>query len=422
MLGPAAGVWARPLEGPPPGLAELLPAPRVEAAGAVLAEAVSGQILALQDPDESRPPASLAKLMTLRLAWQALTRGEIEPGELVIVSENAWRTPGSRMFIEVGERVSVADLLRGIAIASGNDAAVALAERLAGTEEAFVARMNAEAARLGLADTRFADSHGLAGTEAGAATTALDVARLAVQYLRDHPQSLELHSTRRVTYGLSPGGIPITQENRNRLLWRYEGVDGLKTGFIAEAGYHLVATAEREGMRLVAVILGAPSEAAREAQAATLLDYGFANFTLLDVGRQLEPHGLARVWRGKENWVRVAPDDITRVTVPRRQAGMVEVDVHPREHLFAPVRRGQAVADAVIRLDGMELRRIVLRAEEDVERGGWWKMATDTLRFFWLRFTRRLEPLPGEGTTPAVAEVAAGRQSGLGRDRHWVTS
>jgi len=387
VAGWSAGGFAGVLQGPPAGLRDRVPPPSIEAVGAVLIEVGSGQVLMAQDATARVAPASLAKLVTLRLAWQAMERSELSADEEVIVSERAWRTPGSRMFIEVGERVRVADLLRGIAIVSGNDACVALAEHLAGSEETFVALMNREADRLGLADTHFTDSHGIAGT---AFTTAADVALLAYRYLLDHPEALALHSARRFTYSLSPRGEPITQFNRNGLLGKYEGADGLKTGFTREAGYHLVATAERDGMRLVAVVLGAAGETAREEQAIRLLDYGFGSFELWDVYGQLQPNLTARVWQGRDNRVGLEPGSTTLVAVPRRYAGGVEVVVHPREHLFAPVARGRHVADALVTLEGMELKRIPLLAAADVRRAGWWKVLVDYLRFGLLRALGRL--------------------------------
>lgn len=353
---------------------------RVEAAGAVLMDARSGEVLFAQDETRRWVPASLVKLMTLRLAFQDLRSGKIKPETPVTVSEKAWRTGGSRMFLDVGDRVAVSDILRGVAVASGNDATVALAELLGGAEEAFVARMNEEAARLGLSETRFVDSSGLAME--GQFMSALDAARLARAYISDFPEALQIHSMVEFTYG------GIRQFNRNGLLRTYEGADGLKTGHVEESGYNLIATAHRQGTRLIAVVMGTASEKSREQEAAKLLNFGFANFETVLVAGQGEPVASLRVYKGTANRVNLVPTEEVAATVPRGQKD-VATRVEAPPSAVAPLEAGQQLGEMVVLKGDRELKRVPLVAAEAVPRGGFFKVLLDSVLIFLARVFRR---------------------------------
>ena len=252
-----------------PALAQPAPAPGIAAQSYLLLDVASGQVIAAENADERRDPASLTKLMTAYLAFGALRDKAILPTQLVPVSAAAWRAEGSRMFIEPKKAVTVDELLRGMIVQSGNDASIALAEVVAGSEDAFAERMNREAARLGLANTRFSNATGLSHPQHY--STATDLGRLAAALIRDFPDDYKLYSLREFRYN------NITQANRNRLLWIDPFVDGMKTGHTDAAGWCLIASAKRGERRLIAVVLGAASDAARAAEAQKLLNYGFQN-------------------------------------------------------------------------------------------------------------------------------------------------
>ena len=272
------------------------------AAAWLLVDVTSGQTLTAVNADERRDPASLTKLMTAYLVFGALRAKTIMPSQMVNVSERAWRAEGSRMFIEPRRAVSVDELLRGMIVQSGNDASVALAELVGGSEEAFVARMNAEAARLGMPNTHFTNVTGLSGPQHY--STAADMAKLAVAVIRDYPEYYPLYSQKEFRYN------NITQPNRNRLLWTDPYVDGMKTGHTDAAGWCLVASALRGDRRVLAVVLGANSDAARAAEAQKLLNWGFQAFDTVQLYQSGKQVTTLRVWKG------AAPEVPGRV--PRR--------------------------------------------------------------------------------------------------------
>jgi D-alanyl-D-alanine carboxypeptidase (penicillin-binding protein 5/6) len=353
----------------------------------------TGQSLAAVEPDQRMIPASLVKIMTLKLAFEALEAGRLRLEETTVVSEKAWRTPGSTMFLLVDTQVTVEDLIQGIAIVSGNDACVALAELLAGSEAAFVELMNRRAADLGLSNTRFVDSHGLSPDNY---TTARDVTTLVRRYISDHPDVLALHSTRSFTY-TPPGDKPIRQFNRNLLLGRFEGTDGLKTGYLRESGYNMVATAQRDGMRLIAVLLGIPGEIgpegeetrARETIAA--LNYGFRNFTTVRLAEAGTPLRGARVWKGTADQTTIGPREPVVVTAPRGFENALDQEVTFARDLIAPVRQGTVVGELVVAARGQELRRFELVALTDVPRAGLGKVIIDTIRLWFARLFGRVQ-------------------------------
>ena len=376
-----AGNTEAPLGGEPP---------EIEAQSVVLLDHATGEYILLKNPDEPRVPASLIKLLTLKLIWEAVQEGSASLDHTVTVSERAWRTGGSKMFIRVDTEVPLGELLKGIIIASGNDACVAAAEYLEGSVEAFVARMNDKAKELGLKNTRAVDPHGLSDDNV---TTARDMALLSSLYIRDHPEALALHSTREFTYG-APGETPITQQNRNLLLASYEGVDGLKTGYTEAAGFNMVVTARQGETRLVGVVLGVPGESipqgeARRGQEVTrLLDFGFDNFSTVRVAKAGEPVGEVRVWKGRENQVRAVVGTDGLVTV--RQGVQTQREVILQDSVQAPVEKGQRLGELVISRDDQEVSRIPVVADAGVARGGFFKVLMDTLRqlFGRIRITR----------------------------------
>src|SRR5690606_24486738 len=268
-LAAAGAQQPQPLPQPaqPQPRAAIPAAPALTAKSYVLMDFASGQVLASKEPEARVEPASLTKMMASYLVFNELDAGRVRPDDLVTISEKAWKTGGSKMFVEVGKQVPVQDLLMGMVVQSGNDATVALAEHLGGTEEVFAQMMNAEAGRLGMRGTHFVNSDGLPDPEHY--TTAMDMALLSRALIRDHPERYAAYKVKEFTWN------NITQHNRNALLWRDASIDGIKTGHTESAGYCLAASAEREGMRLVAVVMGTASEKVRADEAQALLNYGF---------------------------------------------------------------------------------------------------------------------------------------------------
>lgn len=344
-----AGVWAAPAP------------PEVTSPVALLMDVASGDIIYAKGENERMEPASLTKLMTLYLLNEALAAGQVTLEEEVPVSENAWRTPGSRMFIEVGTKVPVEELIKGITIVSGNDACVAIAERLSGSVAAFADRMNAKAKELGLSGTHFVNPHGL--PEPDHYSTAKDLALLARQYLLRFPHMLQYHSTSSYTYN------NITQQNYNGLL-KYPEIDGLKTGRLTGT-YNLIATGQKDGYRLLAVILGAGSEREREADAYALLTYGFNNYQAMKVGDQGQEYGTVRVYKGKKGRVAaVLPEDLM-VTVLKGETPEVKADLP--KYLEAPVQAGAPIGELVVQTRDGE-KRYPLVAQEEIPRGNFLKV------------------------------------------------
>ncbi|HEX7081769.1 MAG TPA: D-alanyl-D-alanine carboxypeptidase family protein [Gammaproteobacteria bacterium] len=338
--------------------------PSVPAEAYLLVDHVTGSVLAEANADRPLPPASLTKLMTAYVVFDALRNGRIAPDDRVLVSEKAWRTGGSRMFIEVGTEVAVADLLHGLIVQSGNDAAVALAEHVAGSEEAFVAMMNERAAALGMASTTFRNATGLPA--AGHLTTARDLAVLARALVDDFPEYHSLYAEREFTYN------GIRQYNRNRLLRRDPSVDGLKTGYTSRAGYCIVVTAAREGRRLVAVVLGADSSRARRSAAQSLLDYGFSAFETYKLFAKGEPIGAARVWKGVADSAAVGLTQDVYVTIPRGAYGALSAVMQLPAALVAPVQSNVEIGEVSVSLDGEPLLTAPLVVLDAVSVGGLW--------------------------------------------------
>jgi D-alanyl-D-alanine carboxypeptidase (penicillin-binding protein 5/6) len=334
---------------------------RIDAQSAVLMDAVSGQVLFEQNPQLRMAPASFVKLLTLYVAFDALRDGNLKQDDLVPVSPKAWRMGGSKMFIKVGEKVRVEDLLKGIAVVSGNDACVALAEHLAGAEEAFVMRMNEKAQALGLKNSHFKNSHGMPAPDQ--LTTALDIALLARGYIEDHPEALTFHSLVDFKYN------GIRQQNRNMLLRMNIGADGLMTGYLQKAGYLLAATAKRDGQRMIAVVMGCDSSRKRVQESRKLLDYGFKNFSTVEAVKKSDVFGPEKVVKGKLNKVDLVPAEAAWVTVPKGKESAVSVAIEAPKPIRAPVRAGQDVGKIVIQMEGKVIREISLLSSSDVPEG-----------------------------------------------------
>ena len=356
----------------PPGA---VPPPSVAAAAYVLFDLASGQMLAAANADEKRDPASLTKLMTAYLAFGALRQKAIVPSQLVTVSQKAWRAEGSRMFIEPRRSVSVDELLRGVIVQSGNDASIALAELVAGSEEAFVAKMNQEAARLGMANTRFANAAGL--SDAQHYSTAADLGKLAGALIRDYPEYYPLYALKEFRYN------NITQANRNRLLWTDPHVDGVKTGHTEQAGWCLIASALRGERRLLSVVLGAASDAARAAESQKLLNFGFQAFDTVQLYQAGKAVAALDVWKGAAKQVSAGFLADRYLTLPRGQADKLQLTLLAHETLIAPVQRGQRVGLVRIAFDGKQVADFPLIALEDVGPASFFGRAWDTVRLWF---------------------------------------
>ncbi|MCB1802120.1 MAG: D-alanyl-D-alanine carboxypeptidase [Gammaproteobacteria bacterium] len=355
------------------GLAQLAPPapPSVAATGYLLIDMDSDTVLAAKDAEQRLEPASLTKIMTAYAVFRELQGGSVRMSDQVLVSEKAWKTPGSRMFIEVGKRVTVEDLLKGMIIQSGNDASVALAEHVAGSEEAFANLMNDHARRLGMHNTHFVNATGLPDNEHY--TTPHDIVLVTEAMIREFPEQYKLYSVKEFTYN------DIRQHNRNNLLWRDESVDGVKTGHTEAAGFCLVASAKRDGMRLVSVVMGTDSEKSRIRESQSLLNYGFRFFEthrLYGAGDRLT---RTRVWMGEQEEVALGLAKDLAVTIPRRQYDKLNARTEIQPQLEAPLSKGQKVGEVIVELDGSEIVRRPLVALEEVAEGGLWRKAVDSV-------------------------------------------
>jgi D-alanyl-D-alanine carboxypeptidase (penicillin-binding protein 5/6) len=335
-----------------------------DAKAVVLMDGLTGQVLYEQNSNLKISPASFVKVMTLYVLFDAIRAGQLKIDDLVTVSERAWKrtykTNSSSMFLKVGERVKVEDLLKGVAIVSGNDACVALAEHLSGSEEAFVSKMNEKAKAFALKDTQFRNSDG--GSADGQYTTATEMAILSKRYIEDHPETLALHSTVEYTYN------GIKQGNRNTLLQKNIGVDGLKTGHLGEAGYHLVATAKREGQRMIAVVMGSKNMKKRASQAENLLEYGFKNFSTVQAVKKGATFGPVKVKRGKVNQVGLTAAEDARVTVAKGKENLVSAVPQLPQYIVAPIHKDQVLAKVLIQNEGKIAKEVNLLASSGVEK------------------------------------------------------
>jgi len=335
----------------------------------------TGAVLVSNAADTMLAPASLTKLMTAYVVFGAIESGSIRLDDRVRISEKAWRMRGTRMFIEVNSEVGVEDLIRGMLIQSGNDASVALAEHVAGSVDAFVVEMNTAAEKLKLTNSSFRNPHGLPAR--GHYSTARDLAVLAKTIIEEHPEFYSLYAEREFTYN------EIKQLNRNALLWRDAGVDGLKTGYTNDAGYCVVTSAQRDGMRLIAVVLGAPTARARNDGAQKLLEYGFANFEthqLYSAGQELDD---ARVRGGESQFAALGIAEDVFVTIPRGTYAQLAASMDVLAELAAPLSRGTRVGEVKISLAGAQLAKSPVVVLTSVMDGGVWARMRDELATIW---------------------------------------
>lgn len=351
------------------------PPPPVAARAWLLYDYGSAQVLAASHEHDRVEPASLTKLMTAYLTFAALKQGTLKINQVVPVSEKAWKTQGSRMFIEMDRPVTVDELLRGVIVQSGNDACIALAEVIAGSEENFAQMMNREAQRLGLTQTQFRNATGLPDPQHY--STAHDLALLASALIRDFPEYYPLYSIKEYRYN------NITQPNRNRLLHSDPHVDGFKTGHTESAGYCLVASARRENRRLISVVLGTASDAARASESARLLDYGFRQFDYVRVYAGGQAVARLPVYKGAARDVKAGFARDFMLPVPKGQAGQLKVQMVSRQPLLAPVAAGQTVATLKLALGERPLGDYPLGALEAVPAAGVLGQAWDTLRLWF---------------------------------------
>ncbi|HWT54623.1 MAG TPA: D-alanyl-D-alanine carboxypeptidase family protein [Rhodocyclaceae bacterium] len=355
--------------------AQSVPAPTLAAKAWLLLDNGSGQVLTAQDPDARIEPASLTKLMTAYVTFGAIKQGIIKRDQTVLVSENAWRTGGSKMFIKVGTQVSVDDLLHGMITQSGNDACIALAEAIAGTEEKFVEMMNREAQRLGLTGTHFSNATGL--TDAQHYATVRDIATLSSALIRDYPDFYPLYSQKEFRYN------NITQPNRNRLLWLDPSVDGMKTGHTEAAGYCLVASSLRGPRRLISVVVGTASDNARAQESLKLLNYGFQNFDAVRLYEKNQSLSDLRVYKGSSRTVKAGFTQDFVVSLPKGVADRLKVELVSQQPLIAPLTAGQRVGTLKVTLDGKPFGEYGVQALEDVGVAGFFGRIWDAILLFF---------------------------------------
>jgi D-alanyl-D-alanine carboxypeptidase (penicillin-binding protein 5/6) len=356
----------------PAPMAQPLPsAPTLAAKSYVLMDFNSGQFLVEQNPDIRVEPASITKLMTAYIIYAAMQRGDLKPDTMVNISEKAWRMQGSKMFVRVGTQVSVDDLLKGMIIQSGNDATIALAEHIAGSEEAFAAMMNHEAQRLGLTGTHFTNSTGW--PDANHYSTARDVAHLLAAVIRDFPEGYKRESEKEFMWN------NIKQINRNRLLWRDPTVDGGKTGHTESAGFCLAASAQREGMRLISVVLGAGSDAARAEQTAVLLNYGFRFFETRLVRKAGDVLDQPRIWKGAEKTAKLGVNRDFYVTTQRGKFDQLNLVLDVTPNLTAPLAQDQVVGALRAKLGDKQESEAPVVALAAVPEGGFIRRMTDSV-------------------------------------------
>ena len=350
-------------------------APAIAAKSYLLLDYHSQQTLASQSPNERVEPASLTKLMTAYLTFSALRQKQIQLAQAVPVSEHAWKAEGSRMFIEPRKPVTVDELMHGMIVQSGNDACIALAELISGSEEAFVQQMNSEAQRLGMKNTNFMNATGLPNPQHY--STAYDLALLATSIIRDFPEYHPLYSIKEYRYN------NITQANRNRLLWSDPTVDGMKSGYTENAGYCLITSAHRGERRLLSVVIGTASESARAVESQKLLNYGFQFYDSVKLYEKNQPVASLQVWKGSDSNVKAGFLNDLYLSLPKGQADKLKANLESQQPLFAPVRAGQKIGMMKFTLDGKPYTEIPVVAIENVALAGILGRGWDTIRLLF---------------------------------------
>ncbi len=356
----------------------LIPSPpQIAGSSYVLMDPKSGRIIMEENSHERLPPASLTKMMTAYIVERELDEGRIAMSDMVPISVNAWKTEGSRTFVREGTQVSVEDLLRGVIIQSGNDASVALAEFVAGSEGAFVEIMNQQAQLLGMKDTNFVNATGLPSPEHF--STAYDLAMLARAIINDYPENYPLYAKKHFTYN------NIRQPNRNSLLWRDDSVDGLKTGHTEEAGYCLVASAKRNDTRFIAVVMGTNSSEARAQEIQKMLNYGFRYYESERLFRSGQELIEARVWGGQADQLSVGMTEDVYVTIPRGSRNDLESTVDLDSVIKAPIKVGDELGRVKVSYNGEVLVDQPVLALTEVPEGGFFKRIWDAIKLFFIQ-------------------------------------
>jgi D-alanyl-D-alanine carboxypeptidase (penicillin-binding protein 5/6) len=344
-------------------------APEINASGYLLMEMHSGKVLVEKNADQRLEPASLTKIMTAHVVFEEIAKGKLKLSDMVHISEKAWKTEGSRMFVKVNSDVSVEDLLRGLIIQSGNDSAVALAEHIAGSEDAFAGLMNAHAAQLGMTSTNFVNSTGLPHPDHY--TTPSDIVKVTAATIRDYPDFYPMYAEKQFTYN------EIKQYNRNNLLWRNNAVDGVKTGHTEAAGFCLVSSAKYDQMRLIAVIMGTESAKARIKESQALLAFGsrfYETHRLYEAGQKLTEN---RVWFGDQKILALGIGEDVYVTIPRRDYDNLKPTLEVKAKLEAPINKGDSLGNVTVMLGNDVVTTRPLVALAQVEKGSLWRRFLD---------------------------------------------
>lgn len=345
--------------------------PKLPAKSFLLVDFNSGRILAEKNINKKVEPASITKLMTAYVVYKEMEAGRLSLDEEVTISKKAWRMKGSKMFVEVGKKISVENLLKGLIIQSGNDATVALAEHIAGSESTFADYMNQYAQQLGMNGTNFVNATGWPNKNH--ITTAADLVKLAGAMIREFPGHYEWYKEKEFTFN------GIKQYNRNKLLWRDKSVDGMKTGHTESAGYCLVASAKRNDMRLISVVLGTKSEKSREAVSQSLLSYGFRFYESNKLYGAGESLNTVRIWKGASENLNLGLSEDLFVTIPRGQYKNLDAAMDINNAIEAPIKKGQQLGTVSIKLEGKELITQPLIALQSVDEGSFWQRGKDQI-------------------------------------------
>lgn len=349
--------------------------PSVNAKAFILVDVNSGKIIAEKNSEEKLPPASLTKMMTLYVISNALRNEQIHLTDKVRISHNAWKIGGSRMFVKEGDEVTIEELLKGIIVDSGNDACVALAEHLGGSEEGFADIMNQQAQALGMKNSHFTDSTGLPNEMLY--TTATDMAILGRALINDFPQYYSWYKQKWFTYN------GIRQPNRNRLLWRNSNVDGVKTGHTADAGFCLVSSAKRENMRLVSVVLAAPSDSVRADDSERLLNYGFRFFETHSLYKGGQSITELSVYKGNKDKINIGMLQDQFITIPNGQYQRLSITTKVPNDLIAPIKKNEAIGELLVQFDEKQIATYPIYALDDVDSGGIYTRSKDAIRLLF---------------------------------------
>jgi serine-type D-Ala-D-Ala carboxypeptidase (penicillin-binding protein 5/6) len=349
--------------------------PNIDAKAYVLMDANSGQIIAQKNMNQKLPPASLTKIMTMYLISQALQNKTITPDDKVTISKEAWKMGGSKMFIKVGSQVPINELIQGIIVASGNDACVAMSEHVAGSQDSFVGMMNAQAKALKMNSTHYTDCTGM--PDDNHYTTAYDIALLTRAVINNFPQDYQWYKQKWFTHN------GIRQPNRNRLLWRYQYADGVKTGHTNAAGYCLVSSAKKDGIRLISVVLGAPNDEARAKDSIHLLTYGFRFFNTHFIYQAGSTIAKLRAWFGSPKTFPAGVKKDLYLTTPVHQYQNTNIQITTQNNLHAPIKKGQTVGNIVIILKNKPILSTPLVALVDVKNGGLWRHMIDYIEYLF---------------------------------------